>query len=564
MVGDAVHLATLLGARVVPRGGRLYNQHRRRGAVHLESARGWCSLLSSPSLAVEPRDGFGASVFRWAMAQLGCWGCAGAVAALAVATYLWWLPNYFVADDWVLLGSISQPDWNLAALLPFQQLPHRINSTDYYAPVLAAVLWFAFKLGGFSPERYHLLLLLFHVGTVLFLFAATLHLTGCRLKATAAGAIFAVHFASTEAVGWIGGATHVVAAFFGIAALAFYARHLSAQRTWWQVAALLALICASLVQVTALPWFAILACLDLLHSRMKGSFQGMGRRLAVLGLLLLALAPLQHQALRFSGTDGYQYQMGPWAVRNLFFYPVSTVMPSLEGPSFSLTRDLVLASVDGEAFIRLMGMADAFSMLLAAGLVIAGAALLWSRGGWVARLSVLSFLLATTPFLLLNGHGYRYLYMPLLFFSLAAANSLVDLYRHLTPRSRLSALAVLSIIPLFVVLSFAESQRQLFWWQQAGFVAHNSLQQLRDLHPTLPQGAKVVLGGLPDTLQNSNAQVWRNGIAEAVRTVYADGSLRVEAYTREEVERLFRDELKGAPNSYGMVWDNWRLRQIAP
>lgn len=507
------------------------------------------------------------------------------MAALGVLTYVWWLPNYFVADDWVLVGGISQPDWTLADLLPFREVPHRINSTQYYAPVLTAVLWASYKLGGFTPDRYHLILLAFHVATSLALFAVVLQLTGSRLKATTAGALFAVHFASTEAVGWLGGGSHPIATFFGVVALACYARYLevgtqdAGLRTEmdasppypaprpgysWLFGALLALLLASLVQVTALPWFAVLACLDLLYSRSRGSLHGTWRRLALLGLLLILLAPLQVQALRLSGGGGYHYQLGPWVVRNLFFYPVSTVVPSLEGPSTSLTRDLLLAPVQGDAFIRLVGMADAFTMLLASGIALVAVVLLWARGGWLNRFAVASFFLGTTPFLLLNGHGYRYLYMPLLFFSLAVADVLVDQCHRLRAASTGAAVAVLAIVPLFIALSFVESQRQLFWWQQAGFVAHRTLQQLHDMHPQFPPGAKIVFGGPPDTLQNTNAQVWRNGITEAVRAVYGDQSLRVEGYTREEMERLFRAELKGVPDTYGFVWEDWQLKQIAP
>ncbi len=490
--------------------------------------------------------------------------CALVVAVLAVGNYILWIHNYFVADSWWLVGSISEPDWSLADLLPFRQLPHRINSTLYYAPVHTAVLWLAFKLGGFDPERYNLTLIGFHLGTTLFLFAAALQLTGSRLKATAAASIFAVHFASTEGVGWLGAITHPVAGFFGAMAFALYVRYLQTSRARWGVGAMVALLGASLTQVTALPWFAILAGLDLFYSRKRGSFQGFRQRLAVLGVLLLAMVPLQIHALRFTEGEGYHYQSGPWIVRNLFFYPVSTVVPSLEGSSFSLTRDLLLVPFDQNGFIRLVSMTDAFGLLLASGLVVVAVALLWSCGGWLSRFSLVAFFLSTTPLLLVNGQGYRYLYVPLMFFSLAVANSLVDLYRHLVGHARGAAVAVLAILPLFVALSFAESQRQLFWRQQAGLMAHRSLVQLKETQPELPKGAKIVFGGALDTIQNTNAEVWRQGLREAVKVVYGDRTLRVEGYTREEVERLFHEELKGAPNTYGFVWEDWQFKRIAP
>jgi hypothetical protein len=490
--------------------------------------------------------------------------CGGLVALLAVGNYIWWIQNYLVSDSWALLGAIGDPSWSLTHLLPFQQYPVTINSTRYYAPVLISVYWFSLKFCGFSPERLHLLQIALHLCTSILLFSAVLQLTGSQLKATAAGAIFAVHFASTECVGWWGSISHSSAGLFGVLSLTLYVRHLQTKRRIWWFGSLISLVTASLTQVTALPWFAILACLDLFHSWKTCNRQGVKWRLLILGALLLALLVVQLQSVNLFKPGSYSYRFGPWVIRNVFFYPVSTIVPMLEGPSYSLTRDLVLAPIQRDAFTRLMTMNDAFSMLLASGLTVVTVALLWATGNWLVRFSVVSFFVATTPFLLVNGHGYRYLYVPLMFFSLAASTILIDLGRDLWTRSRLGAFAFFAILPIFIVLSAAESQRQLFWWQQAGYVAHKSLLQLKEMQPEFPHGAKVVFGGLPDTLHNTNAQVWRNGMAEAVRVVYGDPALKVEAYTKEEVKRLFREELKGAPNTYGFIWDDWQFKKIAP
>jgi len=487
----------------------------------------------------------------------------GLVAALAAGTYVFWISNYMVADDWALIGAISRPDWSLGGLLPFHSVPHRINSTYYYAPVSTAVLWVAYKLGGYSPERYHLLSMAIHVGASLLLFVAALQMTGSRLKATLAGAIFAVHFASTEAVGWFGGYTHPMVGFFGAAALVLYLQYLATRRITWWVGAMAALVAGALTQATAFSWFGVVACLDILYSRELETWRHTLRRLAMLAVVPLAILPMQLQAFSM-GPSGYHLRFGPWVFLNLFYYPVSTVMPSLEPSAYSLARDLQLATSQQDAFARLMLMTDAFVLLLASALSVVAAVLLLAKGGRVGRFAAMGFVLSLTPFLLIDGQAYRYLYTPLLFFSLAVANTVGDLYRRLRPSSRTAALAVLAIVPIFVLFSFAESQRQMFWWQQAGLVAHRSLEQIQEIQPSFPRGAKAVFGGLPDTIPGTNAEVWRQGFDEALQTVYGDRTLRVEAYSKDEVERLFREELKGAPNTYGFVWENWQLKQIAP
>ena len=447
--------------------------------------------------------------------------------------------------------------------MPFQEHPLKTSATYYYAPILAALTWVAYKLGGYSPERYNLLLMMLHMGASLFLFSTVLQLTESRLKATSAGAIFAVHFGTTEAVGWFGAITHPAAGFFGATAMALYSRYLTTRRIGWGIGAMAALAAGALTQSTGLPWFAVLGVLDIIYSQRKGELRGIGRRLAVLSVLLVAILPLQLQAFRFT-EGGYHYTFGPWVALNLFYYPLSTVMPSLEQSAYSLARDLLLAPSDWSAFTRLVSMKDAFGILLGSGMVVLASIIMWAKGGWICRFALIGFALSITPFLLLNGQGYRYLYTPLIFFSLAASSALVDLYQHLRLSSRTAALAVIAIIPLFGVLSFAESQRQLFWWNQAGLVAEGSLIQLKQIDPSFPEGAKLVFGGLPDTIPGTNAEVWRQGFTEAVRVVYGDRTLRVEAYGKDEVERLFREELKGAPKTYGFVWENWRFKQIAP
>lgn len=487
------------------------------------------------------------------------------VGGLAVANYAGWIHNYFAADSWVLVGSITQADWTLLDLLPFRfwQVEHSLNPTFYYAPTLMVITWLSVKLGGFSPEPYHIVMILLHLGTTLFLFSAVLQLTGSRLKATIAGAIFAVHFASTEAVGWFGSNSHPIVGLFESMSLLLYVRYLITRRQAWWYGALLAVTAGALAQASALVWFPVLACLDILYSRAHGDSRDVLRRLMVLGVLLAAIFLLEMQSLSLA-KGGYRYSFGPWIVLNALYYPVSTIIPSLEENAVSLYRDLFQASADWSAFTRLMGMREAFNILLTASLSVVAAVMLWAKGGWMGRFAVIGFAFGLTPFLLINGQGYRYLYTPLMFFSLAAANTVGGLYGALQSTSRTAALTVVAIVPLFVVFSFAESQRQLFWWEQAGIVVHNSLHEMKQLQPTFPEGSKVIFGGLPDTIQRTNAQVWRRGIQEAVRAVYDDRTLRIESYSKGEVERQFREELKGAPNTYGFVYDDWRLHRIHP
>ena len=151
-----------------------------------------------------------------------CLLLGGQVGVLAAGTYVFWIHGYLVADSWTAIDAVSNPSFIPADLLPFQEHPLKTSATYYYAPILAALTLVAHKLGSYSPERYNLLLMMLHMGASLFLFGTALQLTESRLKATSAGAIFAVHFGTTEAVGWFGSITHPAAGFFGAMAMALY------------------------------------------------------------------------------------------------------------------------------------------------------------------------------------------------------------------------------------------------------------------------------------------------------------------------------------------------------
>lgn len=477
------------------------------------------------------------------------------VTGLAAGTYLPWIHNYFVGDSWWMVERIGEPGWSLLDLLPFRRLQQPLNSTNYYAPVNITVLWFAFRLGGFAPERYHLLMIAFHVGASIALYSTTCSLTGSRLKAIAAGSMFAVHFALTEAVGWYGAMTHPAAGFFGAASLALFARFLATGGRLWFALSLASLSMASLTQVTGLSWFGILLLADLMLAGKHRRVERDVKRAAILVALGLGIVVLQIPTVTLDGVGGYRYQLGPWVLHNLFYYPISTFMPNLELPAYMLVNDLLVAATREDARLQLLGMTTAFNMLLASGVVVVAVLLMWASGKSLLRFCLLAFAAGMAPFVLMNGQGYRYLYVPLMFFSLAVSDMIVDHYNRLRYQSGMAAIAVLAILPLFVSLSFMESQRQMFWWREAGYVTHKTLSQLRELQPEVPNGAILAFIGLPDTLPNSNVQVWRNGIESAARMLYENPTLKVESLAQDD---------QPTDGRIVFTWQDWQLRKQSP
>jgi len=86
--------------------------------------------------------------------------------------------------------------------------------TNYYRPIMTLGFLFCYKLFGLRAYGFHLVNLLLHVLIVCLVFVLTERLTGDRVWAFVAGALFALHPVHTESVDWISGVTDLELTFF--------------------------------------------------------------------------------------------------------------------------------------------------------------------------------------------------------------------------------------------------------------------------------------------------------------------------------------------------------------
>ena len=94
--------------------------------------------------------------------------------------------------------------------------------TNYYRPMMTLGYLATYKLFGMRAFGFHLVSLVLHALVVCLVFVLAERLTGDRLAAFAAGALFALHPIHTESVDWIAAVTDLEVTFFYLLTFWFF------------------------------------------------------------------------------------------------------------------------------------------------------------------------------------------------------------------------------------------------------------------------------------------------------------------------------------------------------
>lgn len=135
---------------------------------------------------------------------------AGILLLFIAVLYLPFLGNAFVSDD---IGGLvaAAPTWTWLSSLGWPQYFH-LNTVFQY--------WL-YHMFGLTPWPFRLLNILFHAGTVIFVYLIGKKLVN-RMTARVAAVLFAVHPLATEAVTWISGGNYAQHTFFLLVSLWLY------------------------------------------------------------------------------------------------------------------------------------------------------------------------------------------------------------------------------------------------------------------------------------------------------------------------------------------------------
>ncbi len=143
----------------------------------------------------------------------------GAVAIVLATLVVYWpaIRGSFILDDDDLITRsplIKAPDG-------LSRIWFTTEAPEYY-PIAYSAMWFEWRLFGMSTSGYHLVNLVFHIGSALVLWQILkrLRIPGAYLAAL----LFAVHPVNVESAAWIVQIRNVLAMFFSLMSLWFYIR----------------------------------------------------------------------------------------------------------------------------------------------------------------------------------------------------------------------------------------------------------------------------------------------------------------------------------------------------
>jgi tetratricopeptide (TPR) repeat protein len=145
--------------------------------------------------------------------------------ALATLPYLNILVNGFVYDDntQVVKNPYIRSLRYLKEIFTTNVWSFRgVAPTNYYRPVMTLGYLLCFKLFGLRAYGFHLVSLVLHVLVVCLVFVLAERLTGDRVCAFVAGALFALHPVHVESVAWIAAVTDVELTFFYLLTFIFF------------------------------------------------------------------------------------------------------------------------------------------------------------------------------------------------------------------------------------------------------------------------------------------------------------------------------------------------------
>lgn len=304
----------------------------------------------------------------------------GAAALLAGLVYVNALHNPFVYDDYhtVVQNPSIQDMRNLRALL-LHDVTRPIIGVSY---AIDRAIW------GAVPFGFHVTSVVLHMLNVVLLLQVARRLTGNRLVAPSAAALFAVHPMMTEAVGYISGRSEVLCTTWFLAALLCGRRWLRGDGSRWGVATVGLWICALATKETAAMFPFVFAAYDWLAF---GEDEDRRRRLRTIHLPLIATA-IVGGLVRVAVLARVEY---PGQVRVHWSYLLLDldVVRRYLGLMINPVHQTIFHEVR-----RLDGLLDP-RVALAVGVIASIGAAAWQvrRAEWLASFGIVWFLLALVP-----------------------------------------------------------------------------------------------------------------------------------------------------------------------
>jgi tetratricopeptide (TPR) repeat protein len=348
----------------------------------------------------------------------------------------------------------------------------------YYRPLFTIYLTINYQLFGLWEPGWHLVNLLVHTATTVFVYYLLRRLSGDNLVALLTALLFGLHPAHVESVSWISGIPDPLAALFYVPSLIWYVRYREEGGAKWLAASVVAYGFAALCKETPLALPIVFVVWEFARGGKKGNLAARLREISW-QLVPYAVVAAAYLALRFSVLGRLSWKH-PFMAR----VPDSAIWMTVPYVFVSYLRHLIapfrLSLIYGTSFIT---SASDPRFLIPVALLVVIAAILWiyrqklDRNLWVALTLIIAPLL---PVLNLKVFHYeyiiqdRYLYLPSIGFCSLIALLLVRLTRWNQSLLLLSACAIILAFGTGTILQNRVWHDAVALWQRAIYYSPQS------------------------------------------------------------------------------------------
>jgi len=419
--------------------------------------------------------------------------------ALAFLVFLPWSNSYFVADDWPKLKWLSSTPLSVEV-----KAFVTVHSGSWYRPLYELLLTLCWKGFGLNPTGYHLMSLLLFAAVSVLLGLLAESVTGDRRAGVLTAALFVVLSCHAESVLWISSISEPLAGVFfvsGVLAYVFFRQRRS--HAFLAMAGAAYLLALTSKETAAFLPFALLAY-DLLF--FKEEDKRLGWRW-VGPLVPFFLVGALFLGIRFLAGSPYDKEFHFPSAYRLIRYPAQYAFMEVIGApaSFHFTprRPLFLAST-----MALTMCALALCAWFAFPSMVRKRRLIRSLGFGLAVAAS-----GLVPVLLMVSE--RTTFISSLGMALVISTFFLAAIEGASLTARFSRRAVVTGIAVYMATNLVVLQDRARMWSAAGSITKGVLSQLSDKTRDLPEGAGVLILGLPDSYQG--ALVFRNAIPSATQ-----------------------------------------------
>ena len=423
--------------------------------------------------------------------------------------------NFFCADDFMWIKTTNDI---------FTR--NDLTSSDSFAllrgrPVLNLVFFFLYQFSHLKPFSYHLLSIILHIFNALLIFRLLSFVTDRITLRFAGSLIFLVHFIHEETLFWISSLSSLLCCTFYLSGLLFFLKWRSNRRKWILYPLSLSFCLLALFSREDAITFPLLIFLIVLFDfppvqrlnklkvlKISSPFFISSGFYLLLRASTLPLAVINHSykanlIIPFKNI-GYFLVNLIFPYRFLFDFIGYHRLEKLQIYYQSLTPHWLTIPL----FLALLFfLFKVFSHYL-------------KKKDKMLNSGLAFVLLSILPYLFLNGNGQRFLYFPVIGFSVLSVYFISSIASQLASKRQFRVQNfVYSLMIVIFLLNFIIIRQRSHWWREAGLTAESTIQQIETLVPSA-QESELYFINLPTRIHG--AYIFLNGFEEAISLYYPE------------------------------------------